>query len=97
MHFAVLFEDDEAHAGQRPLHMADHLAFLEANAGAVRAAGPLAAEDGAGAGGLWIVEAADAAAVWNLVRADPFWPTGLRARVRVLAWRQVLADGARRV
>jgi hypothetical protein len=26
---------------------------------------------------------------------DPFWPTGLRRSARVLAWKQVYADGAR--
>jgi hypothetical protein len=29
--------------------------------------------------------------------ADPFWPTGLRKAVRVLAWMQVFADGKRRI
>lgn len=33
----------------------------------------------------------------RLVRDDPFWPTGLRSAVRVLAWRQVFADGKRYV
>lgn len=97
--FAVLFEDDPALADEaRRRHMAEHLAFLERNAASVRAAGPLRdAGDGAPAGGLWIVEAEDRARVEALVREDPFWPTGLRRSVRVLAWNQVFADGARRV
>jgi hypothetical protein len=96
--FAVLFEDDPALADEASRrHMADHLAFLERNAAAVRAAGPLRdAETGVPAGGLWLVEAEDRARVEALVREDPFWPTGLRRSVRVLAWRQVFADGARR-
>ncbi len=95
---AVLFEDDDTKADQRPLHMAAHLAFLEANAAAIHAAGPLAdTADGAPAGGLWQVEAETAEAVWTLVHADPFWPTGLRKSVRVLAWRQVFSQGQRRV
>ncbi|GMG80862.1 hypothetical protein LNKW23_00740 [Paralimibaculum aggregatum] len=96
MHFAILFEDDEAHAGERARHMAAHLDFLEAHAGQIRAAGPLA-EAGAPAGGLWIVEAADEAAARALVEADPFWPTGLRRAVRILAWRRVFAEGRRQV
>ena len=28
-----------------------------------------------------------------LVKADPFWPTGLRKSVRILKWNQVFADG----
>jgi uncharacterized protein len=51
--------------------------------------------DGQGAGGLWLVEAADAFEVDALVKEDPFWPTGLRKSVRVLTWKQVFADGRR--
>ena len=94
MLFAVLFEDDPARADARARHMPDHLAFLERNAGSVRAAGPLAA-DGDAAGGLWLVEATDAAAVRRLVESDPFWSTGLRRSVQILHWRQVFADGRR--
>ena len=98
MTFIVLFEDDPDRAAARSAHMPAHLAFLERNAAAVRAAGPLAdAGDGAPAGGMWLVEAADRAAVQALVEADPFWPTGLRKSVRILSWNQVFADGKRRV
>lgn len=97
MIYVVLFEDDpSAPADVRARLMPDHLAFLDANAGAVRAAGPLSGPDGA-AGGLWLVEAASCDAVDALVTADPFWPTGLRKSVRVLEWRQVFADGVRLV
>lgn len=94
MLFAVCFTDDPARADQRPRLMAAHLAFLEANRTAVRAAGPLL-DGAAGAGGLWLVEAPDAATVRRLVEADPFWPSGLRQAVRILVWRQVFADGRR--
>lgn len=94
MLFAVLFEDDPARADARARHMAGHLAFLEREAAVVRAAGPLL-EAGAGAGGLWLVEAASESEVRRLVEADPFWPTGLRRSVRILAWRRVFADGRR--
>lgn len=96
MIYAVMFEDDDSKAHMRSQHMPAHLAFLAANADMVRAAGPLL--DGATdtpAGGLWLLEAADADAVQALVEADPFWPTGLRKGVRILAWRQVFADGER--
>lgn len=95
--FAILFEDDATLGAQvRRRHMAEHLAFLDAHAESIRAAGPLhEAGEGSPAGGLWIVEAADHGAVDALVRSDPFWPTGLRRSVRILAWRQVFADGRR--
>ena len=96
MLYAVLFEDNETHADQRPKHMAAHLAFLERNADRVRAAGPLGdAASSAPAGGLWLVEAAGSEDVEALYKTDPFWPTGLRKSIRVLAWTQVFADGKR--
>jgi len=94
MRFAILFEDNEDKAPMRQRHMADHLAFLEAHAAEILAAGPL--RDGAAAaGGLWIVEAADRAAARRLVETDPFWPTGLRRSVRILEWTRVFAEGRR--
>ena len=95
MIFVVLFEDDPA-AGPdvRRAHMAAHLAFLERHA-QVRAAGPLKTGDGQVAGGLWLVDAGDPSEVDALVKEDPFWPTGLRKSVRILAWTQVFADGRR--
>lgn len=98
MKFAVVFEDNEAAAHMRARHMADHLAFLETNAAAILAAGPMnEAETEAPAGGLWLVNAAGPGEVRALVEADPFWPTGLRKSVRILRWTQVFADGARQV
>lgn len=95
MLFAVLFEDEVQGAQDiRRQHMAAHLDFLERNASVILAAGPLR-DDNAPAGGLWLVEAASREEVDRLVRDDPFWPTGLRRSVRVLAWQQVFADGAR--
>ena len=98
MMFAVVFQDEEKHADQRPKKMAAHLAFLERHAHAIKAAGPLKdTADGKAAGGLWCVEAPDKEAVRPLVEADPFWPTGLRKSVRILEWTQVFADGQRRI
>jgi hypothetical protein len=97
MLFAVLFEDDASKAEMRPKHMPAHLAFLEKNGRQILAAGPLSDEAGQGAGGLWLVEAESHAAARKLVEADPFWPTGLRKSVRILAWKQVFAEGKRRI
>jgi uncharacterized protein YciI len=96
MLYAVLFEDNESRAAMRARHMEAHLGFLAAHADRIAAAGPLTdGSDGTPSGGLWLVEAADAEAVQALVEQDPFWPTGLRRRHRILAWRQVFADGRR--
>ncbi len=94
MKFAVLFEDDDEFAHKRQEFMADHLRFLQDNAARIESAGPLKnARGGDPAGGIWIVDADDADAVEALIEADPFWPTGLRKSVRVLAWTQVFANG----
>ncbi len=98
MHYVVLFEDNpELGLEVRGKHMPAHLSFLEKHAGRVRAAGPLRTPSNEPAGGLWLVEAESADAVDALVKADPFWPTGLRKSVRILEWRQVFADGRRLV
>jgi uncharacterized protein len=98
MLYAVLFEDNPGLGSDiRRRFMPSHLAFLEANAARIKAAGPLAERSGEGAGGLWLVEADSADAVDALVKQDPFFPTGLRRAVRVLAWTQVFADGQRRI
>ncbi len=94
MHYVVFFEDNPDKAGARSKHMPAHLAFLAENAASVQAAGPLKdTASGEGAGGLWLVEASEPEAVEALVRADPFYPTGLRRSWRILAWHQVFADG----
>lgn len=94
MIFAVLFEDDPARVDMRQRHMAEHLAFLTRHTTSISAAGPLTdTADGSPNGGLWLVEAESAEQVQALCREDPFWPTGLRKSIRVLAWTQVFADG----
>lgn len=98
MIYAVLFEDNDGKADVRSKHMSDHISFLEQNASSVRAAGPLKeVRTGAPAGGLWLVDAESPKAVYRLIEADPFWPTGLRKSVRVLQWTHVFADGERQV
>jgi uncharacterized protein YciI len=96
MLFAVFFTDNPERADARRDLMPAHLDFLDAQRSSIRAAGPLRdPASGAGAGGLWLVEAESADAVRRLCESDPFWPTGLRLSVRVLEWSQVFADGHR--
>jgi uncharacterized protein len=91
--FAVLLEDRPGASDLRARHIAAHLDFLDASA-AIISAGPLFDGEIA-AGGLWLVLARDEHAVRALVEKDPFWPTGLRASVRILDWRRVHAEGRR--
>ena len=90
MQFVIRFEDIDHLADQRPRHMPAHLEFLDRNARQITAAGPL--RDAASAlpcGGLWLVEAERPAQVWDLVRADPLWETGLRRSVHLMQWNRV--------
>ncbi|MEL6599772.1 MAG: YciI family protein [Pseudomonadota bacterium] len=96
MTFIVLFEDaPDADADIRKVKMPEHLAFLEANADRVSAAGPLFDADNRGRDGLWIVEADNVAEIEALIREDPFWPTGLRKSYAIIEWTRVFADGRR--
>ena len=96
MQFVILFEDNpNLGADVRRQHMSAHLAFLEANSPSIRAAGPLTSPEGEAAGGVWLVEAEEVRTAESLVKADPFWPTGLRKSFRVLEWTQVFASGER--
>jgi uncharacterized protein YciI len=96
MLFAVLFEDDPSHAESRKRLMAEHLAFLQNNAAAIKAAGPLVAEGRSGfTGGLWLVEASSREQVWRHCEDDPLRTSGLRKSVQIFEWKQVFADGTR--
>ena len=98
MKFIITFEDNEELAHMRQEYMADHLAFLESNQNSIEAAGPLfQASNGQGAGGIWVVDADSEDAAHELVKSDPFWPTGLRKNYTVLGWKQVFANGKRLV
>ena len=90
MDYIVQFEDEPTQSHQRAAHMQDHLSFLARTPEIVRA-GPLAGPEGA-AGGLWHVRTTSSEAVSQLVRTDPFWPTGLRKSVRILEWTVVHGD-----
>ena len=98
MLFAVMFEDEPAQAEDlRRKHLPDHLQFLEKNRERLIAAGPLLSAADETQGGLWLVEADDREEVEQLVREDPFWPTGLRKSVRIAQWKKVFAEGRRQI
>ena len=90
----IHFHDNiDADPDIRPQYMAQHLAFLSENKAVIRAAGPLKEKDGTVKSGLWLVDVETVDQAWELVKADPFWPTGLRDTVEIKQWAQVFADG----
>ena len=97
MLYVVRFHDVAGREDRRQENMAAHLAFLDTHAPALQAAGPLSTEDGAGSGGLWVIEAEDAAQLDTIIRADPLYAAGLRDRWEVYRWRQVHRDGTRQI
>ena len=95
MLFVVLFEDNpEVKGDVRSQMMSIHQDFQEAS-GAILEAGPLRAADGTPGGGMWIVETDSFEAVERLIKADPFWPTGLRKSYRIMSWTRMLTGGRR--
>ena len=98
MKMIILFTDaPNANPELRARHMSDHLAFLDANRRKILAAGPLVGADGVVTGGLWLIDVAGCGEAERLIKADPFYPTGLRQGWEIREWRQVFADGRRRI
>jgi uncharacterized protein len=74
-----------------------NLSFLCENTAVICAAGLLKETVGAVESGLWLVHVETVDQAWEFVKADPFWPTGLRDTIEVKQWVQVLTDEQARV
>lgn len=93
MLFAVILKDAPSQPETRQKYLPDHIRFSEANADKILLAGSLSSEIGGGAaGGLWIVEAKDRAAVESLCHEDPFWIAGLRSAIEIYQWGREFPD-----
>lgn len=80
-------------AGALDLRMATreaHLAWVGENLAKVVRAGPLLTDEDQMAGSLFVVEAADEAAVRAFHQDDPYANAGLFERVEILRWRQTV-------
>jgi uncharacterized protein len=64
-----------------------HLAYVAANRDLVRVAGPYLDDEGRMAGSMFVIEAADRAAVEAFSAADPYVLADLFARVEIRVWR----------
>lgn len=82
--------DKAGAADVRAANRAEHLAYLEANADRLFAAGPLLSDDQGGmVGSLLIVECADFAAAQAFAAGDPYAKAGLFDSVTIRPWRRV--------
>ncbi|MFN8586520.1 MAG: YciI family protein [Candidatus Eisenbacteria bacterium] len=94
MLFFVRFTDHADRLDVRQAHLAAHMAWLAEHADAIRLGGPLRESPEANpVGAMWLVEAADRAAVEALIATDPFWTHGLRASREILEWRKAVPPG----
>ncbi|AWK87702.1 YciI family protein [Azospirillum thermophilum] len=86
---------DKAGAAEiRQTNRAAHLAYLEASAARIFAAGPLLSDDGQGmVGSLLVVECADAAEAQRFADEDPYARAGLFESVVIRPWRRVYPKG----
>ncbi|WP_181703413.1 YciI family protein [Chthonobacter albigriseus] len=93
MLFAVTCIDKTGHAAVRTDNRSSHLEFLKANADAVKIAGPMLTDDGAGmVGSLLVIEAADRSALDALLAEDPYAKAGLFERIEIRPWRWVIGN-----
>lgn len=93
MLYAIFFHDNtDADPTICPPLVQKHLAFLGEKKAAIRAACPLEENDGEVKSGLWLVDVEAVDQAWDLVKADPFWPTRLRDSVEIKHWAQVFAE-----
>ncbi len=91
MLFAISAIDKPGAEALRAQRRPDHLAYLEANAGRVRIAGPYMSDDGARMiGSLIVIEAADAAEARAFAEADPYARAGLFESVAIRPWKWVV-------
>jgi hypothetical protein len=93
MLFIVQFEDKPGVDELRQKLMAEHVKFLDSRKDQVLVPGSVREiPSDRPLGGLWIVEAADEAAVREVFKDDPFWVNGMRATVRINRWVKAFPD-----
>jgi len=98
MPYAIITEDKPDGAALRQERRAEHLAYLDANAHLLLAAGAQTEDDGTGGkGGILIVDTDDRAEAEAFIDNDPFTQAGLFSSVRVVRWRKAFFNKERLV
>ena len=86
----AICRDKPDHLETRLAARADHLAFLEAHANAVKLGGPFLDDEGKPVGSLLIIECPDLAAARQILAQDPYAKAGLFASVELTPWRRTV-------
>jgi hypothetical protein len=84
--YAMIGFDNPDSIVRREEFRAEHRAYVYANIGALRLAGAFDNADGKQIGSLLIFEAPDEAAVWDWIKAEPFYRAGIYRQVEVRRW-----------
>ena len=93
MLFALICTDRPGHLEQRLATRANHLAYLEAQAGKLFTAGALLDSDGRPAGSLLVIDVAGREAAEGFAAADPYAKAGLFESTQIRPFRPVFKDG----
>ncbi|MBG0810694.1 YciI family protein [Methylosinus sp. H3A] len=88
--FVAICQDKPNHVELRLATREAHLAFLAANAAAVKLGGPFLDSAEKPVGSLLIVEAADEAAAKALLADDPYAKADLFSSVELKPWKRVV-------
>lgn len=90
--------DKPGHGHVRQGNRKAHLDYVDANVGAVVAAGAKLMDDGKDAGGgVYIVDYETKKEAEDFIENDPFYKAGLFEKVSITRWRKAYVDGACRL
>lgn len=93
MPYAIITEQDAGKPELRDQTRPAHIAYLEANAGRLLAAGAKLTDDGkTTTGGIMILDTDDRAEAERFIAEDPFTTSGVFSQVQVVRWRKAFFD-----
>ncbi|HLK26092.1 MAG TPA: YciI family protein [Caulobacteraceae bacterium] len=90
--FVMSCLDKPGSAALRAATRPAHLAYLEANPGVVRLAGPYMNDAGDSVGSMFVMQGEDRAAIEAYAADDPYFRAGLFGSVDIRPWRVVIGE-----
>ena len=96
MAYAIICDDKSGCSHVRDEHRPAHMAYLDANASKLLAAGAQLSDDGkVMSGGILLVDTDDRAEAEAFIANDPFAKAGLFQSIKVVRWRKGFFGGKR--